>query len=139
MRICIPTMNDQGLNAPVGEHFGRVPIYTIFDTDTEKIEILSNTSMHMGGGGYAPELLTNARIDVMLCSGLGQRAIGMFEEYGIMVYIGAYGTVRDAIQMWKEKRLQPATDGNACRKHAFRGEGVGYGHGDHLGGRYRGY
>ncbi len=127
MKVCVPTMGNRGLNEQVGEHFGRVPTYTIVNTDTGEVEILPNTSMHMGGEGYAPELLSTADVDVMLCSGLGRRAIGMFEEFGIMVYVGAYGTVKDAIQMWKEGKLQPATDANACGRHAFRGEGFGSG------------
>jgi len=127
VKVCVPTMGNLGLNEQVGEHFGRVPTYTIVDTDTGEVEILPNTSMHVGGGGYAPELLSTANVDVMLCSGLGRKAIGMFEEFGIMVYIGAYGNVKNVIQMWKEEKLQPATDANACGRHAFRGEGSGSG------------
>lgn len=127
MKVCVPTMGNRGLNEQLGEHFGRVPTYTIVDTDTGEIEILHNTSMHMGGRGYAPELLSTANVDVMLCSGLGRRAIGMFEDFSIMVYIGAYGTVKDTIQMWQEGKLQPATDANACGRHAFRGEASGSG------------
>ena len=120
MRVCIPTMGNRGLDEQVGEHFGRVPTYTIVDTGTGEVEIHPNTSEHMGGGGYAPEIMAKANVDVMICSGLGRRAIGMFEGFGIMVYVGAYGTVRDAVQMWKDGKLQAATDENACRKHAFR-------------------
>lgn len=132
MRVCIPSMGDQGLDEQVGEHFGRVPTYTIVDTDTGKVEVLPNTSMHMGGAGYAPELLAKANVNVMLCGGLGRRAIGLFENFGIMVYVGAYGTVESAVQMWKEDKLQAATDENACKQHAYRGEGHGGGgHEDH--------
>ena len=120
MRVCIPTMGNQGLDEQVGEHFGRVPTYTIVDTGTEEVEIHPNTSEHMGGAGYAPEIMAKANVDVMICSGLGRRAIGMFEGFGIMVYVGAFGAVRDAVQMWKDGRLQAATDENACKQHAFR-------------------
>ncbi len=120
MRVCVPAMGNRGLDEQVGEHFGRVPTYTIVDTETEEVEIHPNTSEHMGGRGYAPEIMAKANVDVMICSGLGRRAIGMFEEFGIMVYVGAYGTVRDAVQMWKDGRLQAATDENACKQHAFR-------------------
>jgi len=125
VKVCVPTMGNRGLNEQIGEHFGRVPTYTIVNTDTGEAEVLPNTSMHMGGVGYAPEIMAKAGVDVMVCSGLGQRAIGMFEEAGIMVYVGAQGTVKDAVQLWKEGKLQPATDETACRKHAFRGERSG--------------
>jgi predicted Fe-Mo cluster-binding NifX family protein len=119
MKLCVPTMGKRGLDEQVGEHFGRVPTYTIVDTETNEVEVMDNISEHMGGRGYPPQII--------LCSNLGRRAIAMFEDLGIMVYVGAYGTVRDAVQMWKEGQLQAATDENACRQHAFRREG----HGDH--------
>jgi predicted Fe-Mo cluster-binding NifX family protein len=120
-------MGEKGLDEAVGEHFGRVPNYTIYDTETEQVEVIPNTSEHMGGRGLPPEVISKANVDIMLCGGLGRRAIMLFEQFGIMVYVGAYGTVRDAIQMWKDGRLDPATDENACRQHAHRGERHGNG------------
>lgn len=129
MKVCIPTMGKNGLNENVGEHFGRVPTYTVVDTKTNEVNVVDNTSEHTGGSGYPPEIIAQTGAEVMLCGGLGRRAISMFEELGIMVYVGASGTVKDAIQMWQAGKLQQATDENACRQHAFRGEGHGQGHG----------
>lgn len=120
MRVCIPTMGDKGLDEQIGEHFGRVPAFTIVDLKTGKVEVIPNTSHHMGGSGYPPELMQKRGVDIMLCSNLGRRAIGMFEEFGIEVHIGAYGTVKDAIRMWENNMLQMATDKNACKQHAYR-------------------
>ncbi len=121
MKVCIPTVGYGGLEEHVGEHFGRVPTYTIFDTETNEVKVIENTSEHMGGSGYPPEILAREGVGIMLCSGLGRRAIGLFEQFGIMVYIGAMGTVRNALDRWKEGGLQPATDETACKKHAFHG------------------
>lgn len=129
MKIGIPSMGRRGFEEDVGEHFGRVPTYTVYNTETKEITIINNTSAHGGGSGYPPEILQRAGVEMMLCSGLGRRAVGMFEQMGIMVLIGAYGTIKDAIAMWEQGQLQPATDANACRQHAFRGEGFGDGHG----------
>ena len=135
MKVCIPTMGDNGLNEQVGEHFGRVPTYTVVDTETNEVEVIDNTSEHTGGIGYPPEIIAQTGAEVMLCGGLGRRAVAMFEELGIMVYVGASGTVKDAVQLWKNGRLQVATDETACKQHAFRGQGHGQGHGqgDHCG------
>lgn len=120
MKICIPSMGDRGLDESVGEHFGRVPFYTVVDTETNETTAIPNTSEHMGGQGYPPEIMARAGVNVMLCGGLGRRAIMMFENLGIMVYVGATGTVENAIEMWKERKLPAATDENACKQHAFR-------------------
>jgi predicted Fe-Mo cluster-binding NifX family protein len=119
MKICIPTMGEKGLDEIVGEHFGRVPTYTIVDSQTNKIKIIPNTSHHAGGVEYPPEILAREGVELMLCRGLGRRAINMFEESGISVFIGATGTVRDAIEAYKQNKLQKATSDNACQQHAF--------------------
>ena len=121
-KVCIPTMGNNGLDEAVGEHFGRVPTYTIVDTDTNEVRTIPNTSEHAGGQGYPPEIIAKTGADTMICGGLGRRAVMMFEEMGIMVYVGANGTVKDAVQMFSDGRLEAATDENACRQHAFRRE-----------------
>ena len=120
MKICIPTMGENGLNNLVGEHFGRVPTYTIVDLDTDDIKVIPNTSHHMGGQVDPPEIMAREGVNVMICQGLGRRAITMFEEFGIEVYIGASGTVKDAVEAFKQGTLQKASEGDACAQHAFR-------------------
>ena len=120
MKVCVPTMGNMGLNENVSEHFGRAPTFTIINIDTNEVKVVPNTSEHMGGSGYPPEIMANEGVDLMLCSGLGPRAIKMFEQFGIEVYVGAYGTVKEAIQAWQAGRLQVATDANACKMHRHR-------------------
>ncbi len=120
MKICIPTMGKRGLDDSVGEHFGRVPTYTIVDLETDEVKVVPNVSHHMGGQGDPPEIMAREGVNVMVCQGLGRRAISMFEGFGITVYIGAIGTVRDAVAAFKQDRLQKATVDDACGKHAFR-------------------
>ncbi|MFO8109659.1 MAG: NifB/NifX family molybdenum-iron cluster-binding protein [Thermoplasmata archaeon] len=127
MKVCIPTMGERGLEEQVGVHFGRVPTYTIVDTETGDVRVIKNTTTHMGGTGYPPDLIHDAGADAMLCDGLGRKAIQMFQEKGIMVYVGATGKVSDAIDMWEAGKLQTATSETACQQHAFRGEGHGNG------------
>jgi predicted Fe-Mo cluster-binding NifX family protein len=120
MKVCIPTTGEKGLNDHVGEHFGRVPTYTIINLKTNELKVIPNTSDHMGGQGHPPEIMAREGIDVMICRGLGRRAIAMFEELGIEVYIGAVGIVKDAINDFKQGRLQKAGMSDACGQHAFR-------------------
>ena len=117
MKIGVPTMGNRGLQEEISPHFGRAPTFTLYDTDTEGTDIVDNTSEHMGGTGKPPEMLMQHGVEVMLCSGLGPRAINLFESYGIRVFVGASGTVEDSIDLWKEGILQEATDENACKMH----------------------
>jgi len=73
MKVCIPTMGENGLNNFVGEHFGRVPTYTIVDLDTDDVKVIPNTSHHMGGQVDPPQIMVKEGVNVMLCQGLGRR------------------------------------------------------------------
>jgi len=42
-KVCVPTAGRGGLDDTVGEHFGRVPSYTIFDTETQTVKIGRST------------------------------------------------------------------------------------------------
>ena len=119
-------MGDKGIEELVGEHFGKVPTYTLVDTNTNDVKVIDNTSEHMGGIGYPPEIIAKSGAEVLLCGGVGGRAVAMFEQYGIMVYIGASGTVKDALQLWKDGKLQPATDENASKHHGSNEHGQGH-------------
>jgi len=120
MKICIPTLGEKGLDDNVGEHFGRVPTYTIVNIDTNEVKVVPNISHHMGGQGNPPEIMAREGVNAMVCQGLGRRAISLFEDLGIDVYIGASGTVKDAVEAFKEGKLQKADASNACGRHAFR-------------------
>ncbi|MBS3778039.1 MAG: NifB/NifX family molybdenum-iron cluster-binding protein [Candidatus Thermoplasmatota archaeon] len=121
MKVGIPSNGKKGLEEQVGQHFGRVTHYTLVNLDTDKVTVIQNTSHHMGGTMQPPELLKKEGVDVMLCSGLGRRAINLFEQMGIDVYIGASGLVRDAIGAFKEGSLKQATIGDGCQEHTFGG------------------
>lgn len=120
MKICIPTMGNTGLDDIVGEHFGRVPTYTIINLDNDEVKVIPNTSHHTGGVGYPPEIMAKEGVNAMVCRGLGRRAISMFEEFGIDVYIGATGTVKNAVEDFKQGKLQKASKSDSCGRHAFR-------------------
>ena len=121
MKIGIPSNGEKGLDEQVGQHFGRVTHYTIVDLDTNDVNVIPNTSHHMGGTDEPPELLKKEGVGVMLCSGLGRRAINLFEQMDIDVYIGASGKVRDAITAFKQGNLQQATMSDGCQEHTFGG------------------
>ncbi|MBN1677045.1 MAG: NifB/NifX family molybdenum-iron cluster-binding protein [Candidatus Thermoplasmatota archaeon] len=117
MKVCIPTNGRGGLEDIVCEHFGRAPTFTVVDMDTNSVVVVPNASEHMGGMGKPPEHIISTGSEVLVCSELGPRAIGMFESYGVEVFVGARGTVREAVELWRQGKLERASDVNACREH----------------------
>jgi predicted Fe-Mo cluster-binding NifX family protein len=117
MKLCIPTLGNGGLEDLVSEHFGRAPTFIVVNMATNEVHVVANTGEHFGGAGNTPDLVAAAGAEVMLCSGLGPRAINMFEQLGIEVYVGARGTVQDAIKAFQAGELAEASDANACKEH----------------------
>lgn len=121
MKVCIPTMGDRGLAEAISPHFGRGAGFTFVDTDTNEVKIVDNTGEHGGGAGLTPgQIIVQEGADAVLCSGLGRRAIMIFEQNGVEVFTGATGTVEDAIKAWEGSSLKGATDADACAEHKFR-------------------
>jgi len=117
MKVALPTVGYRGLEEELSPHFGRTPTFTIVDTEKEEWEVISNKSEHSGGIGSPPEHLLGEGVEVVLCTGLGIRAIEAFKQYDMEVYVGAMGKVKDALEQWKRGKLAKASDDNACREH----------------------
>ncbi len=110
-------MGENGMEERVAGHFGKSPGYVIYDTSTKEAITIKNTSEHLGGTGYPPEILARNGVNVVVCSNLGPKAVQMLKSYDIDVYVGASGSVKMAIASWERGELQPASLDNACQDH----------------------
>ncbi|MBN1234948.1 MAG: NifB/NifX family molybdenum-iron cluster-binding protein [Methanotrichaceae archaeon] len=117
MKISIPTMGDRGMEEAICQHFGRAPTFTIIDVDSGDIKVLPNVSEHMGGKGLPTEIMFAEGVKVMIVGGLGPKAVQAFNQAGIEVFVGAAGTVKDAVDDWRAKMLARADLDNACSDH----------------------
>lgn len=117
MKVCIPTDGDLGLDEQLAAHFGWAATFTMVDTDTDEVRVIKNHSSHMGGTRLPPEILAEEGAEVMVVGGLGSKAVRMFEHFGIEVFVGGSGKVRDVIEEWKMGRLIRAAEDNACQEH----------------------
>ena len=118
MKICMPTETDLGLNAVVMAHFGSAPFFTIYDTDTKTVEHIGNLNQHHLHGGCQPLLALNGRaVDVVICGGMGARAVQKLGEGGIKVFKVNGSTVKAALANYFKGQLNPITLLNACQDH----------------------
>ena len=117
MKIVIPTNNKKGLNDKIADHFGRCLTYTFIDEKGNLLEIIGNTSEHMGGVGLPPELMKKHGADILLCKDLGPRALNLCGELGIEVYVCQAETVREIFEMWKNNKIKKAGAEDVCEQH----------------------
>jgi len=117
VKIVIPTNNRKGLEDTVAEHFGRCLTYTFLNEKGEVVEIIDNTSEHMGGRGLPPELMKKHGADVLLCRDIGPRAINLCKELGIDVYVYKAETVKEIFKLWQNNKLKKAGAEDVCEGH----------------------
>jgi len=94
--------------------------YTFLDEKGGLIEIIDNTSEHMGGADLPPELMKKHGADVLLCKELGPKAINLCKQLGIDVYVYQAEAVKDIFEMWQNNKLKPASAEDACQEHKSR-------------------
>ncbi|MEQ8225446.1 MAG: NifB/NifX family molybdenum-iron cluster-binding protein [Candidatus Eremiobacterota bacterium] len=94
MRLAVAT---EGGN--ISQHFGQCSEYTIADIQDKKIlnKRLFTNPGHQGGGCSIPHTLHDEKVDCVIAGGMGQKAIMLFEQYGIKTYLGVSGSVDKAI------------------------------------------
>ena len=117
VKIVIPTNDKKGLNDKIADHFGRCLTYTFIDEKGNLLEVIGNTSEHMGGVGLPPELMKKHGADILLCKDLGPRALNLCGELGIEVYVCQAETVREIFEMWKNNKIKKAGAEDVCKQH----------------------
>ena len=116
MKICLPTMNEDGLEAVISGHFGQAPFFTFVDTDSGEVTCEPNSGQHQGGPGQVTpaQLIASKGASTVICGGLGPRAVELLTGQGIQIFAGAEGTVQQALDAHGAGQLQEATADGAC-------------------------
>jgi predicted Fe-Mo cluster-binding NifX family protein len=131
MKICIPIIEDKGLESPVCGHFGSAPAFLLAEAETGQFEILSNGNQHHAHGMCQPlQALAGASPDALVVGGIGQGALLKLNAAGVRVYFAVAPTVGENLTALKEGRLSEATVEASCGHHRHGG-GSGTGCGGH--------
>jgi Mrp family chromosome partitioning ATPase/predicted Fe-Mo cluster-binding NifX family protein len=108
IRIALPV---QGGN--VSEHFGHSPHFGIFEVRGKEIIGEDYVQPPTHSPGVLPSWLDEQGVKVVLASGMGSRAIGLFEDAGIRVICGVpAGSAKDVVTAYLNGTL--AAGGNVC-------------------------
>ncbi|MGB9722779.1 MAG: NifB/NifX family molybdenum-iron cluster-binding protein [Chloroflexia bacterium] len=121
MRVAI-SAGGNDLDAPVSPVFGRCPVYLFVDTETMEVEAVPNPAVSAAGGAgiQAAQFVARQGAQAVLSDNLGPNAFRVLAAAGIPVYRVSGGTVRQAVEAFKEGRLNPIT-GATTVAHAGMG------------------
>jgi predicted Fe-Mo cluster-binding NifX family protein len=113
MKICIPTHGDEGLEAAVAGHWGRAPFLTLVDTESGEVSVQANAPH--GEGRCAPTGPLEGRgVEVVLCSGVGRRAMAALAQAGIRVLVTDAQRVDRAVEALRKGAVRVLGTGEAC-------------------------
>ncbi len=96
-------------DAPVDPRFGRAQYFVVYDEQTGELSVIDNRANANAGHGAGPNTasaLGDAGVNVVLTgNGPGGNAARVLASFGIKVYAGAKGTVKEAYEAYKAGKL----------------------------------
>ena len=118
MKIAVATDEDKGLEAVLSQHFGRCPYYVVVDVDEEEIKGVKTVQNPFYGShgqpGEVPTFIKNLGVQAIIAGGMGPRAIGFFEQFGIQAVTGVSGMVKEVVRAFVDGEIEGAS---ACKDH----------------------
>jgi len=117
MRFAISTDGGQ-----VSAHFGRCPSFTIVEIEGNEIknkEVVDNPGHHPGS---IPEFLHKKGVDCIIAGGMGRKAMGSFNQYGIDTIVGITGTIEEILEKLKDGSLESKE--SLCKPGLGKGYGI---------------
>jgi predicted Fe-Mo cluster-binding NifX family protein len=116
MKIGIPSNSPGGLDAGVSAHFGHCDLFTAVDIEGSQIRTVWTIDNNGEHSCMVPvQKMVDAGISTVLIGGIGRRPLLEFQNSGIQVFVGAAGTVKDALEEFLGNDLEVATLQDACQ------------------------
>lgn len=117
MKIFIPTEKYKGLQSQVFDHFGRSPYFIIYDTEKDAVDVIVTLNKFLPHDKCSPLRLINEHsCDVVLCRGIGLKALTELSEIGIKVYKSKGTTLKDVLDEYKSNKWEDITVHDTCIK-----------------------
>ena len=112
MKIVIPVLDMEGER--LSAHFGRAPFFAWFEVKDGKVVergVVSNDSEHFGGVGLPPERIGMLKPDAVVTTGMGMRAISMFQQMGVAVLQAKKERSTENLELFLKGELSELTEG----------------------------
>ncbi|MBN1785850.1 MAG: NifB/NifX family molybdenum-iron cluster-binding protein [Candidatus Methanofastidiosa archaeon] len=113
--LAIPLKEDKGLGSLVNEHFSRSPFFIIIDDSKATESVVENKGAFKPGHEATIELLSENKVDRILCSGMGPGAMDYAKELGMKVCFGRASTAGELLQKFRDGGLEDIVDGSPCK------------------------
>ncbi len=110
MKIVITAIGND-LNSSVDPRFGRAKNFIIYNTETKEFTVKNNTqnlNAAQGAGIQAAQNIIETGAEVVVTGHCGPKAFRVLSTGNIKIYIGAKGTVQEAVNDFVSGKLKSA-------------------------------
>ncbi len=107
MKVAISS-SGKTLESDLDPRFGRAQYFLIVDTDTSELEVKENTqnlNLPQGAGIQAGKTVAECGVKAVITGNCGPKAFQVLQAAGIKVVTGIKGTVKEAIEKFKQDNL----------------------------------
>jgi predicted Fe-Mo cluster-binding NifX family protein len=118
MKVVV-TSQGPGRESEVDPRFGRARYFVLVDTGTGEESVhdnVQNLEAAQGAGIQAARTVTDLGAEALISGNLGPRAFSALQAAGVALYVGATGTVAEALEQFEAGKLQRA-DGPNVQSH----------------------
>jgi predicted Fe-Mo cluster-binding NifX family protein len=111
MKIAV-TSTGTDVDAAVDPRFGRAQYLLIVDLESMDVEPIENPAVQASGGAgvQTAQIVAATGAAAVLTGNVGPNAYYALSAAGLKVYVGAAGTVRQAMEAYSRGELQEATE-----------------------------
>jgi len=108
------TSTGKTLDSKVDPRFGRAAYFAIIDTETMDFSAIENESAAAAGGAgiSSAKVVIDAGAEAVLTGNCGPNAERTLSAANVKLYIGATGTVAEAVELFKSGKLTEAAGPN---------------------------
>ena len=118
MKIGFAVQSNEGIESKVYDHFGSAPAFIIVDSEGKEVLTVNNKDLHHVHGACNPVMALDGKsVDAMVVGEIGAGALAKLNASGIRVYGAGASTVKENLDLLREKKLQELSVHNACRAH----------------------
>jgi predicted Fe-Mo cluster-binding NifX family protein len=133
MKVAV-SASSKDLDSPIDPRFGRCAYFVVVETDDMGFEAFDNQNAALGGGAgiQAAQFVASKGAKAVLTGNCGPNAVRTLNAAGIEVFVGQSGTVREAVERYRQGALTHTTQPNVPDHFGMggrmgRGRGMGMG------------
>ncbi len=113
------TSQGTDIDSEVDPRFGRARYFLVLDTETEQVtphDNEQNLNAVQGAGIQASRNVKALNVEQVITGNIGPKAFDVLNATGIKIFLGAKGTVKQAVEQWKAGELK-STEGANVKGH----------------------